>query len=508
MKRLTRVFDGPIKPALVLPPAPHQIYTALIETCRGDFYSFAMLCMAELNPGAKPLHNFHLEALAFHLADVLEGRCNRLMCNMPPRCGKSIFVSIAFSAYILGCDPTRRVIVISHSMDLAAKLSNDFRQILNAAWYKAIFPETRISRMKNTEHEVLTTKGGFRLAASLGGSLTGRGGHYLIFDDPLNAADAYSDTKRQRVNELVRSAFIRMDDKGSGPVIMAMQRLHMDDPCGNLLCEPNNNWTVLSLSAIAEVDEMVQIEENKFHQRRAGEALHPEREPIALLQLIKAQYGSVLFAAHYQQRPVPRDGLLFKRDWLRWYEVPPARTPSSVVVQSWDTAIKSGGDNDYSAVVTVMIQDGNFYVLDVVRKRLDFPDLVKLAKSQAEKHKPSRIVVEDSGLGTPLAKELQRSGLPAIVEKPQRDKVTRMQAQSLKFERGQVFLPRQATWLAEFVDELLSVPNARHDDQVDSLCQALAYTGDRSHYIWDETTSRNFSNLIEGLAFNRAFGRF
>jgi predicted phage terminase large subunit-like protein len=496
------------QPTPVLMPAADQIYPAFIEVCRRDFYSFAMLCMAELNPGAKLLFNYRLEALAFELTGVLEGRWTRLIENLPPRYGKSIFTSVAFPAYILGRDPTRRVMVISHSADLAAKLSNDFRQIMNSATYRAIFPQTRLSRLKNTEHEVLTTEGGFRLTASLGGSLTGRGAHYLIFDDPLNASDAYSDVKRERVNELVRSTFTRLDDKANGSIILAMQRLHADDPCGSLLHVPNHNWKHFSLAAIAEEDEQIQVGESRFHQRLAGEALHPERESLEVLQDIKSQVGSVRFAADYQQRPVPPDGLIFKRDRIQWYDVPPVRTSSSVVVQSWDTAIKSGGKNDFSACITMMRDKNKFYILDVVRDRLDLPDLVKLAKSLAVKHKPDRIVIEESGLGNFFAKELERAGLPTLVERPQADKVTRMQAQLLKFEQQLVLLPRQAIWLADFLEELLSVPSAKHDDQVDALCQALAYSGSHSKLVWDETSTRNFGKFIEALTFNRYFGGF
>jgi predicted phage terminase large subunit-like protein len=505
MKR-NRGLITPLNPDLVLTPSTNHIYPALIEACRRDFYCFAMLCMAELNGNEALFHNFHLEALAFELVGVLEGRSPRLIINLPPRYAKSIFVSVALAAYILGRDPTRRVFVISHSMDLAVKLSNDFRRIISSAWYKAIFPHLQLSRLKNTEYEVQTTKGGFRLAASLGGSLTGRGAHYLIFDDPLNAADAFSDVKRERVNELVRSTFTRLDDKASGAIIVAMQRLHADDPCGSLLRVPNHNWRLFSLAAIAEEDERIQVGEGRFHQRVAGEALHPERESLAVLHDIKSQVGSVRFAADYQQRPLPPDGLIFKRDRIQWYDVPPVRTSSSVVVQSWDTAIKSGGKNDYSANITVMRHENKFYILDVVRDRLDLPDLVKLAKSLAVKHMPDRIVIEESGLGHLFAKELEGAGLPTLVERPQADKVTRMQAQLLKFEQRLIFLPRQAIWLGDFLEELLSVPSAKHDDQVDALCQALAYAGSRLKPIWDETSTRNFSKFVDALAFNRYFG--
>ena len=175
MKRSNRGLIKPKGSRLLLPPTSQEIIQALIQTCRQDIMSFAMLCMAELNPGTKLLHNYHLEALAFRLERVFKGACRALMVNMPPRYGKSVFTSVAFPAYILGHDPTRRIIVVSHSMELAVTLSNDFRRILNSAWYEQMFPKTCSSRMKNTEQEIHTTRGGFRLAASIEGNLTGRG---------------------------------------------------------------------------------------------------------------------------------------------------------------------------------------------------------------------------------------------------------------------------------------------------------------------------------------------
>jgi predicted phage terminase large subunit-like protein len=483
-----------------LPPAS-VIHQALFKVCREDFASFAMLCVATLNPGAKLLHNFHFEALAFRLDQVRRGKCKALIVNMPPRYGKSMLTSVAFPAYVLGLDPTRRIMVISHNLELAVTLSNDFRRIINSAWYKAMFPETRISQVKNTEIDVATTRGGFRLATSLRKSAIGRGAEYVIFDDPLSAADAYSDSKRRRANELVRGCLTRLDHKESGRVIIAMQRLHDDDPCGNLQRECSG-WTGLCLPAIAEEDETIQIGENRHHQRRAGEALYPELESISVLNDIKSRLGSEIFSAQYQQSPVPRDGIIFKRDLTQRYDELPVRTTSSVVYQCWDTAIKHGEQHDYSACVTVMIHDKKFYVVDVVRERLDFSDLIKSAKAQAKKHKPDRILVEDSGLGTALHLQLVRAGFRAVAIKPKGDKVMRMTVQAAKCEQGQLFLPRQAPWLADFEAEFFGVPKVRHDDQVDSLCHILAHTGDGYLYNWDATTNQNFSNFIGALTFD------
>lgn len=140
-----------------------------------------------------------------------------------------------------------------------------------------------------------------------------------------------------------------------------------------------------------------------------------------------------------------------------------------------------------------------------MRERLEYPDLLKLVRSHAERYKPTRVLVEDSGLGNALFQDLRRAGLNAIAIKPQRDKVTRMRAQAAKFEQQLVHLPRQAHWLGNLLDELLSVPNARFDDQVDALCQALAYVEDSSHPGWDDRATRNLSNFIEALAFDAYF---
>ena len=271
---------------------------------RTDFQAFLQRCFMTLNPGATFLPNWHIEALAYHLELVRGGKIQRLMINLPPRHLKSLTVSVALPAFLLGQDPTLRVIVASYGSELAVKLGNDFRTILNSPWYKTTFPGTRISRMKNTEYEVVTTRGGFRLATSVDGTLTGRGGDIIIIDDPLKPPDALSDSKRGHVNEWYRNTLItRLDDKVQGAIIGVMQRLHADDLCGCLL-KGSDEWTHLKIPAIAQVDEQIQVGEQRYYSRDVGSLLHPEREPIAVLDSMRAQIGPDNFAAQYLQEPV------------------------------------------------------------------------------------------------------------------------------------------------------------------------------------------------------------
>ena len=209
---------------------------------RTDFVCFIGKCFETLAPGSPFYMNWHIYALAYQLEQVRLGKIRRLIVNMPPRSLKSIVSSVAFPAFVLGHNPTERLIAASYGADLAIKHSNDFRAILNSPWYRRLFPGTQISRIKNTEFEVVTTRSGFRLATSIDGTLTGRGGNIVIVDDPLKPIDALSDSKREAVNNWFSNTLLsRLDDKRTGAIIVVMQRLHTDDLTGTLL-RSSNDW--------------------------------------------------------------------------------------------------------------------------------------------------------------------------------------------------------------------------------------------------------------------------
>ena len=222
---------------------------------------------------------WHVEAIAYQLERVRRGEVRRLIINMPPRSLKSIAASVAFPAFLLGHDPSRRVICVSYSGDLAKKHSNDFRAVLELPWYQAAFPMTRIGPFKNSETEIELTARGFRLATSVGGTLTGRGGDVIVIDDPLKPDDAFSETKRSAANQWFTNTLLsRLDDKRTGAIVVVMQRVHVDDLTGFLLGQ-SDEWEVLSLPAIAESDQVIPLSAERTYLRRSGEALSPEREP-------------------------------------------------------------------------------------------------------------------------------------------------------------------------------------------------------------------------------------
>jgi hypothetical protein len=218
--------------------------------CRTDFASFFQKCFPTLNPGRQLQTNWHVDAMGHHLEEVWHGRTRRLIINGPPRTLKSLMASVALPAFILGHDPTMRIIAISYDLRLSIKHHNDFRTIIMSPWYRDLFPGTVISGTKNTETEVVTTRGGYRMATSPEGSLTGRGADVLIGDDLLSAADALSDSKRQHLNDVVRQSLLsRLDDPQNGSMVFVMQRLHDGDLTGALV-RSSGDWTVLKLGAL------------------------------------------------------------------------------------------------------------------------------------------------------------------------------------------------------------------------------------------------------------------
>ncbi len=452
---------------------------ALLALLRSDFRWFLQKSFATLNPGSKYAHNWHIDAMIYEVERCISGNTRRLIVNVPPRHLKSIVFSVVLPAWILGHDPTRRIICASYSEALAKKHSNDCRKLMEEKWYREAFPKARLSKEKNTELEFATTQTGFRLATSVGGTLTGRGGDYIIIDDPLKPEEAASDTSRERVNEWFDSTlYSRLDDKLKGRIILVMQRLHLFDLVGHV--KQGDNWRHLSIPAIAPVDEKIATGPRKFYSRKEGDVLHPAREPLTVLKQLETMKGSVHFSAQYQQNPLPPGGEIVKKSWFEFYDYAPKRREGDLIVQSWDTASKAGELNSYSVCTTWLRRSDDHYLLDVFRERVEFPDLVRAALRLARERRPDAVLIEDKGSGTQLIQELRhRCIFRPIKILPEGDKIMRLSNQSPKVEAGHVFLPSYAPWFDDFIREVTLFPASEYSDQVDSLSQYLAWEGPR-----------------------------
>jgi len=421
----------------------------------------------------------HLDYISDRVA-ALWARPLRLIVSLPPRHGKSELISHWTPVHALAVDASKRIAVTSYEQTLAALYSRKIRATLMAS--PGIGAELSRDRAAATEWE--TMQGGGVYAAGVGGALTGRGFDLLIIDDPIkNRADADSPTIRRRVWEWYRStARTRLEPDAS--IIVVMTRWHEGDLVGKLLgnresgdsddSEFGDDWEHLRFPALAEDDDVLGREE--------GSALWPERYDSAYLRGARFESGPQEFAALYQQRPVRQGGAIFLSDWWRFHETLPE--PTRGVIQFWDTAFKTGQENDYSACATMYDAPPDYALLNMFRRRMDFPALVRAVIAQAERYQPVRIYVEDAASGQSLAQTMgdralvsaiksDAPRLPIVPVRVDADKVARANAVTGYIEAGNVLLPERADWLPMFLHEATEFPRGEHDDMVDAFVGAL-----------------------------------
>ena len=241
-----------------------------------DLYSFINKVFSTINPGIKYQPNWHIDLISDYLTAVQNGEIKRLIINLPPRSLKSVCISVAWPAWLLAQDPTKRILAASYSQTLSVKHSLDCRFILSSEWYKQMFPKTTLSKNHNLKSKFLTSLNGFRFATSVGGSVIGEGGDYLILDDPHNPFHVNSPKLRTKVIDWFEQTFLtRLNDKSRGAVIIVMQRLHAEDLTAHLL-QNNQTWELLKIPSEFSADANFQIS-GKEYNFLAGDMLHIER---------------------------------------------------------------------------------------------------------------------------------------------------------------------------------------------------------------------------------------
>jgi predicted phage terminase large subunit-like protein len=451
--------------------------TLLAALRRQDFRMFLVKAFETLHPGEPALEPaWYLDAICHGLEQIHRGEERRLVITVPPRHLKSVTASVAFVAWVLGHDPKSKIMVASYSQDLARHHSNQTRMIMESAWYRRDFPRTRISDRGNRALELETTAGGVRKAVSVGGSITGFGADVIIVDDCMKADEARSATIRQELRNWFDNTLLsRLNDKRNGRIISIQQRLHEDDLPAYMF---EKGYRHLNLPAVAEKEEAVPIGSGRVHVRKVGDLLNPTREDHATLEQLRRDLGPVVFSAQYQQEPVAAEGNMIRLEWFGVYHERPERHEFLKVVQSWDTGMTSAPTSDYSVCTTWGFKrDGyKWYLLDLYRGRLDFPDLRRKVIELWRTWQADAVIIEKAASGHALWQELRATGpfLPIMID-PVASKDERFNGCLAEVEAGHFLRPREAAWLDAFRHELKAFPNGKHDDQVDSFSQFVKY---------------------------------
>lgn len=464
-----------------------------IREARNNLLSFISVTYKDYKIGW--VHQEICETLDNFLKDLIDGKRPRLIITMPPRSGKSEIVSRRFPAYFLGKYPDLSIISVSYSASLAEDFSRDVQRIIDSDEYKKIFPNTKLSDKKDKNYkrtsdffEIVDHKGVY-CSAGVGGSITGKGCDILIIDDPIkNRQEANSETVRKKIYDWYSStAYTRLSPIGG--VIMMCTRWHLDDLIGKVLSDKNQKpFHVISYPAIAEHDEP---------HRKQGEALHPERFSLEILNEIKSTLSTADWLSLYQQNPVPEGGAIFETSKLRYYDESSEPKRFDQIVGSWDMTFKENKTSDFVVGQLWGRKGAEFYLLDMVRDRMDFVKTLKVFINFANKHKNCNCwLVEDKANGTAIISTLKKHISGIIPITPKESKQERAYAITPYLEAGNIFFPKNQNFTKDLEEEMLQFPAGAHDDTVDSMTQALNYFRIKKRVQMSES---NKMYLLRGL---------
>lgn len=451
-----------------------------------------------LEPAVDYMHNWHIDAISEHLEAVTSGQIKRLIINMPPRYMKSIAVSVMWPSWVWCKLPTSRWIFASYSSSLSTKHSIDRRTIMQSPWYQERWGDQfRLSADQNIKTEYTNNRRGHMIATSVGGTATGKGGDFVIVDDPVNPKAAQSDTLRNEANTFFdQTLTTRLDNKKKGCIVIVMQRLHELDLTGHVMKKQKEEleeydvykYEQLCLPAEPATQMVVNFPISKKELiRNPGDLLWPEREGVPELKAQKRNLGSYGYAGQYDQDPSPAEGGIIKRTWFNRYKEAPALSTFSQILISVDCAFKDKIDSDWVVMQVWGRQMARKYLLHQVKAKMDFPTTLRVFKQLCESWPQARTkIVEDKANGSALIQTIKDTIPGVIAVDPQGGKVARVHAVSPTLEAGDVFIPDDSVcdWVGDFVEECAKFPNAANDDQVDAMSQALLRIGEDDFMPW------------------------
>jgi predicted phage terminase large subunit-like protein len=430
-----------------------------------------------VEPGVPYQGNWHIDVICDHLEAVSKREIRNLIINIPPRHGKSTLVSVMWPCWEWGeVNPSSKWLFSSYAQSLSNLFSIKCRRLIQSDWYQTRY-EVRICSDQNEKLTFENTNAGCRVATSVGGAATGKGGDYIVVDDPIKAGDAESDTMRNAVIDWwSQEMSTRGNDPSTVAKVIIMQRLHENDLAGYLL--ENEKFEHLCLATEYDPARHCSTSIWSDHRKESGELLWGDRYTREVIEKLKKELGSYGYAAQQQQNPVPAGGGMIKTSWFNFYENLPESFEK--ITQSWDTASKGNELTNCPWVCTTWGEiNGEYYLINVFRKFLEYPEGLRAIQILAQKYNPDAILIEDKGTGTTAIQDLRRKEIlkfPIIPVRPTADKLVRLAAQSPVIEAGLVHLPKlEENWLTEYLNEITKFPKSQYADQVDSTSQFLEW---------------------------------
>jgi hypothetical protein len=441
------------------------------KVARGSLLEFCL----KMNPDYKI--GKHHQRLATLLEDMAFNRKDRIAVSIPPRHGKSFLVSVYFPAWFLGNFPDKKVLMVSHTTDLAVDFGRKVRNLVDLDTYKEIFPTVTLAADSKSAGRWNTNSGGEYFACGVGSALAGRGADFLIVDDPFSEQDILNGNY-----EVFQKAYewftfgARTRLMPGGRMAIVHTRWHPNDLIGMMAKDMARNddadkYEFFEFPAV-------------FNEGMPDEkALWPEFFDLDALRRTKASMPLFQWNAQYQQQPTSEEGAIVKREWWRpWEEEDPPEL--EFVIMTLDAAAEKNNRADFTALLTWGVfsdarrTDGKAHIIlmNAINKRVEFPELKDLALEEYREWEPDAFIVEKKSSGTPLFQELRRMGIPVSEFTPHRgtgDKVARLNAVADIFRSGMVWYPAGRRWAEEVVEQVAAFPASDHDDMVDCTSMAL-----------------------------------
>jgi len=457
-----------------------ELKYALNKTlCEMSFYEFFKQAWHIVEPAIELSSNWHHK----YICDALQEEAERIIAkkpktkdiiiNVPFRSTKSLIVTVMFPVWSWIKDPKLRFITSSYSANLSIELATKSRDIIFSEWFKSRWGTIfHIKKDQNLKERYENNHMGMRRATSVGGTVTGQGGDFLIVDDPLSPQMANSATERENANEWYRTTFYsRLNSPKIGVRIIIMQRVHEDDLSGFLLDrETRLNYNHICIPATIDGEVKPKKLENFYDDNGL---FWEERFGQDVLDDYKKALGSYGYAGQLMQTPTPLDSGMIRQEWFKIDKYREDGVVNFVI----DPAYTANQKNDPSALLAYIYKDNKWQIIDCTNVYKEFPDLVKFIPQWVTKNgytNKSRIFVEPKASGKSIVQTLIReTGLNVREDKPPtKDKVARVADISATLESGRVGL-LQGSWNNEFLDQLTKFPSAKHDDMVDCLVMAV-----------------------------------
>lgn len=440
-------------------------------SARNDLIEFCKAMQPDYKVGK------HHRILADLLMQLAEGRQDRVCVNIPPRHGKSQLVSIYFPAWFIGKYPNKKVLMVSHTTDLAVDFGRKVRNLIDTDTYRKIFPTVTLAADSKSAGRWNTNVGGEYFACGVGSALAGRGADLLLVDDPHNEQDIINgnfDVFDKAYEWFTYGARTRL--MPGGRVAIIQTRWHLDDLTGRVLKD-------MSLNDAADQYEVVEfpaILEVKKDGRVTEKALWPEFFDLDALSRTKASMPLFQWNAQYQQNPTAEEAALVKREWWKIWkkEDPPS---CEYIIMSLDAAAESHNRADFTALTTWGVffnEEASAYhiiLLNSIKRRVEFPELKRLAYEEYTEWEPDSFIVEKKSSGVALYQELRRMGVMVQEFTPHRgtgDKMARLNSVADIVQSGLVWVP-ETRWAEELVEEVAGFPFVSHDDLVDATVMVL-----------------------------------